>query len=173
MKKSKFLIQGLVVLSLLIVSCNTSDDDIQCEEDITGVLSLKETEFVGEWELIAIESFDAVDLTDDDVDNPSTDIFSQYSECERNQIYEFKNDRAFTLKQGYTLPDCNNSSSFKGTWELTDGNTLITVAYCSKQSAPLEFENNDTEFKTERSITIIDINKNSVRTSVTTSYRKM
>src|SRR5690554_3638472 len=108
MRKSILIMKSLmVIVALSVVSCN-SDDDIKCPDALTGELSATETQFSGSWRFSGMETEEAIDITDDNTDNPSTDIYAQYGACDRDVKYDFMSNRDYELKQGYAAVDCNN-----------------------------------------------------------------
>jgi hypothetical protein len=170
MKNSMLLTSYLILINVVMMSCSLNND-VECPTAFTGTLSATEIEFVGTWAITNIVSEDAVDLTDDAVNNPSTNIYQQYSECKRDVVYEFKNDRTYTLKQGYVATNCQNKLSTEGTWKL-DSSRLTLVTGCSSQFNNLEFDNENTIFTQEATIQFNDTNGFIVSTKVTTTYTK-
>ncbi len=170
MKKKNALIHSLVLIVLFMVSCN--DDDIpNCIQDLTGELSANETAFAHKWVLAEIVSVDEIDITDDNTDNPSTNLFEQYSACERDASYSFDNDRDYTFQQGEMAPNCDNKQSSTGTWKLT-GNRLTLVSFCNLREIELEINDDDTSFFIEDVFDFTDVNSKVVRTKVKFTYNK-
>ncbi|MDF0717902.1 DUF5004 domain-containing protein [Muricauda sp. 334s03] len=167
--KSKFLSIGTVFLVCAsFISCN-SDDSIECPQDFTGALSAAEEQLVGEWVLSSIVATEEVDLTDDDVDNPSTDLFGQYSDCQRDAMYIFGENRSYTYEQGQNAEDCDYQVETSGTWELVSQNLRLTAS-CSIQSTALVFNDDSTEFSFSQSYNVTDVNGNTFRSNVDFTY---
>ncbi len=172
MKKPILLVKCLVFVGLLAMSCSDDDNDYKCPEDFTGELSDTETAFVGTWSLTSVVAEDAIDLTDDNEDNPSTDIFSQYSDCEKDIAYSFETSRAYTFSYGQSLEEaCENSNTFTGTWQLTEG-SLSLVSNCLLQTTPIEINAEDTQFSTEAQVQYKDVEGNVISTTIVSTYEK-
>ncbi len=116
------------LLGLLFLSCFKGDDNNYCADNYTGVLSANENFLVGSWSLTAVESDLAVDITDDNEDNPLKDIFVQSTDCQNDAQYIFGTDRSYDIKQGYIAVDCSQKLTTSGTWKLTGENLSITSA---------------------------------------------
>jgi len=116
MNKTILLLGKLMLVGLLMLGCST-DNGSNCPEALTGELTLDELDFVGTWVFTDLVSEKEVDLTDDNVDNPSTDIFSQLEACDKDVDYVFRSDRTYTVRQEYNAQDCDNKLSFDGTWK--------------------------------------------------------
>ena len=90
----------LILFSLLtavtFVGCNSDSGDINCVDDFTGALDTSEEDFVGTWSLTAITADQAVDITDDNEDNASQDIYMQYEECQQDAVYNFESGRTYS-----------------------------------------------------------------------------
>lgn len=160
------------MMSLTIMSCDSDDDGPNCPEPLTGELNNIETEFSGKWSLTSIEAEDEVDLTDDSVDNPSTNIFEQYSECQRDNVYEFKNDRVYSFNQGSNETDCTNKQALSGTWMLNN-NVLTFVALCTSQSINIDLNDDNSEFVIESNYTFVNVDNETINTKVIFTYQKM
>ncbi|GAA4303793.1 DUF5004 domain-containing protein [Aestuariibaculum suncheonense] len=172
MKKPILLVKSLIVASLLAVSCD-DDNDYKCPEAFTGELTETETNVTGLWKLKSIVTEEEIDLTDDDVENPTTDLFSQYTECQQDVAYEFNSDRSYSFLAGTTAADCENEQTISGTWQLNEASVLSLVASCAKQSTLIEVNETNTEFTIETTYNFVDVN-DVVITSVTTStYEKV
>jgi len=144
MKRNAFIIGAMILMGGVITSCN-SDNEIDCPEDFTGELVAEEELLVGTWVLSAITADEEIDLTDDDVDNPSTDFFAQYSACQRDASYTFNSDRSYEYEQGQNATDCQNKVALEGTWRMASAN-LSLVSACSLQNTDIEFSPIDIEF---------------------------
>ncbi|MBA6151658.1 DUF5004 domain-containing protein [Gelidibacter maritimus] len=171
MKKSILSIKSLFVIGALsIFSCN-SDDGIKCPEPLTGELSATETAFTGTWNLVAMESDVALDLTNDDEDNPSTDLFNQYSDCDRDLEYHFMADRTLVYRQGYLADECNNKLTFDGTWSLS-GNNLTLVANCASQQISIETNAEEDQYSYDVILQFRDVNGAQKTAEVTFTFEK-
>jgi len=171
MKRSILLVKSLMVCSLLFVSCD-DDNDIQCPEALTGELTGTEVDFIGQWTLTSIVSEDEVDFTDDDIDNPSTDLFAQYSDCEKDIEYNFSDNRDYTLLAGMTAADCTNTQEIEGTWALNGDTELVIVNTCSSQVTQIEINDDVTAFSIEGNFQYADVNGNTISTTTTFTYEK-
>tara|TARA_R110002049_G_scaffold309212_1_gene518709 strand:+ start:34712 stop:35233 length:522 start_codon:yes stop_codon:yes gene_type:complete len=170
MKKTILLVTSLTMMSLSIISCDNNDEP-NCPNALTGELSTAESDFAGNWTLKSMVSEDEIDLTDDSVDNPSTDIFEQYTACQQDIIYEFNADRSYAYKQGTIAADCSDKQTLSGTWKLTD-DIITFVGGCSIQTADIDINENSTEFSFEGNYNFIDVNSNSVVSKVVLTYEK-
>lgn len=172
MKKSILIIKSLfLVVALSIFSCNT-DDDIKCPDALTGELSAAETQFSGSWKLVAMEADEAIDLTDDNADNPSTDLFAQYNACDRDLEYNFMNDRNLVYRQGYSAVDCANKLTFSGTWNLI-GNDLTLVANCASQRITIETNAEGDQYSYDVTLQFRDVNGAQKTSKVKFTFEKM
>ncbi len=172
MKKSNFIIKSLMGMAVLfMVSCN-SDDSISCPAELTGPLNPTETEFTGTWIFSGMMAEEAVDLTDDKTENPNKDIFAQYSDCNRDLVYNFNGDRKYSLKQGSLALDCNNKESLTGTWSLTDTKALTFVANCGSQTTPITINEEGTTFSYASNLSFRDVTGIMKTTKVTFIYSK-
>ncbi|WP_335965197.1 DUF5004 domain-containing protein [Galbibacter sp. PAP.153] len=171
MKNQKLIATTLfVALMGVFVSC-TDDDSDNCVPDYTGALSEAETAFVGEWRLSAIEADEEVDLTDDDEDNPSTDIFAQQTACQNDQVYEYNSDRTFTYSAGQNEEDCEGAGSIAGTWKL-GGDTLGLVYNCFEDILALDFDAQRTSYRINSNVRIEDVDGKVIQTQITLTYTK-
>ena len=157
-----------MLLMLGFWSCNSDDQD-NCPEDFTGSLSSGEEVLVGKWQLKAIEADDAVDLTDDDTDNPSTDLFAQYRDCQRDALYTFETDRSYVYEQAQRIEDCVEDRVSDGTWQL-ESNNLSLVSSCSVQTTALSFTTDFSEFTFSVAFKITEADGNTLDTVVDFTY---
>lgn len=153
-----------------LFSCN-SDDGNNCPEDFTGELTESEEKLVGEWRLSAITSDEEIDLTDDDEENPSTDLYAQYSDCQKDAGYVFNNDRSYTFEQGQNGADCNNKAILEGSWQLTDS-SLSLVGTCSLQDTDIDFNEDDSVFTLSGTFNVTDVEGKIVQAELSFSYTK-
>jgi hypothetical protein len=170
MKKVKLIASSVMLMSLLMVSCSLNDGS-SCPEALTGELSLTESEFVGTWVLTNMVSEEEVDLTDDDVENPSIEIFQQLPDCQKDVVYDFESDRKFIVKQEYNATDCQNKLTFEGTWKLTD-TELTFVSQCSSQAIDVVVNDDSTVFTLEDTYFFNDVYGFVISTTVTLTYEK-
>ncbi|WP_176328435.1 MULTISPECIES: DUF5004 domain-containing protein [Arenibacter] len=163
---------GTVVLAMGFNSCDISNDsDFQCPEDFTGALLENENGLVGKWELTGIMADKEVDLTSDGEDNPTKDIYAQYSECEKDTDFVFSSNRGYTNSQGQNADNCTNKVTFSGTWRLTN-QALSLVRDCSMENLPLEFNEEKSTFSYKGDYTVTDVHGMKIRTEVTFTYSK-
>ncbi|TDU43196.1 uncharacterized protein DUF5004 [Gelidibacter sediminis] len=161
----------MVTATLFIVSCN-NDDSIECPEAITGELTTTETAFAGSWVLTGLDAEDAIDITDDNTENPSTDIFAQYTECQRDLVYDFVDNRNYVFKQAQSATDCEGKQSLTGTWSLTD-KVLAFVSGCSTQTIEIEVAETDDVFTYEALVNIREVSGLIKNTKVTFTFEKV
>lgn len=159
------------MVALLAFSCN-NDDDIICPDPLTGELSATESDFTGTWAFTAMVAEDAIDITNDDTENPSKDIFKQFTECQRDLVYNFKNDRAYSYKQGSVAEDCQNKEGMEGTWSLND-KMLTFVAGCSSQRLNIDVNEAGDEFTYNSTLQFQEANGATKVTKVTFTYSKV
>lgn len=166
------MILGTVVLAIGLNSCNVSDDtDFVCPEDFSGALLESENDLLGKWELTAIVADKEVDITKDSENNPKTDIYVQYSECERDNNMVFSSDRAYTNSQGQNAENCTNKAKFNGTWQIKD-NVLSLLSNCYVQKLQVEFNEEKTAYSYKGNYTITDVHGVQIQTDVTFTYTK-
>ena len=145
MKRTLFYVVALGAINGFLMGCD-SDNSIDCPADYTGALAENEKKLTGEWMLSAITADKEIDLTDDDEDNPEKDIYAQYSECQKDQAYDFSADRKFTFYQGQIATDCKDKASSEGTWKLT-AETLSFVGTCDVRSIDIDFDEEESVFR--------------------------
>lgn len=136
MKKNVLVFAGWVCFALIVVSCD-SDQGNACPKIFVGALTGHEEQLVGTWVLSEITSESAIDLTDDEEQNPSTDLFEQYSECDRDASYIFFDDRTYRYDLGQRVGDCDNPVTATGSWKFS-AQILSLTSTCSIQTAPLK-----------------------------------
>ena len=167
--KHKFLSIGTTLLmGVLFLSCS-SDDGNQCPPDFTGDLTAEEEMLVGAWALSAMVATDEFDLTDDGVDNPSTDIYNQYTECQQDAVYTFGAQRTYGYEEGQNAGGCDAQIQIDGTWELVSG-TLRLTSSCSIQSTSVEFNGDSTAFTLSQTFNVRDVNGTLSQTSIDFTY---
>ncbi|WP_067029060.1 DUF5004 domain-containing protein [Allomuricauda sp. CP2A] len=168
MKRVIFSIVGLFVMSGLVLSCS-SDDGADCPEDFSGALEANEEKLVGQWQLTAILADEAVDITDDDTENPSTNLFAQYNECQKDGVYTFNADRSYIFEQGQNGTNCQNKGTFEGTWQLSS-NILGLIFSCNTQNLVVTFNGSDTAFSFSDDFNITDVSGNTIEANITFTY---
>lgn len=172
MKKSNLIIKSLtVIMALFIVSCN-DDNSMDCPQTLLGPLSALETRFSGTWKLTGMLAEEAVDITDDGEDNPSKDIFSQYTECQRDLVYNFNSDRNYIFKQGYSDSGCNPRYELSGTWNLSEENFLTFVANCTLETIQISLNDAGNTFWFESPMEYKDESGLIKSTKVIFTYKK-
>lgn len=170
MKRSFVQASSILLLTFLIMGCDIGDD-VQCPSPFTGALSSSETDLVGEWVLSAIVAEDAVDLTNDQVNNPSTDIYAQYTACQKDLVYTFNNDRKYKVEQGLMATNCQNKQVLEGTWRLSNNNLSLIVG-CATQGFEIEFGEDDTTFSQEATVRFNNVDGFTITTVVVFTYQK-
>ena len=170
MKKFQTILFSLL-MAVTLFGCNSDNGDTDCVEDFTGALSADEEAFAGTWTLTAITADQAVDITDDNEDNASEDIFGQYGACEKDAAYSFESDRAYNFGQGQNASGCSNKVVISGSWKLS-GQTLSLTGSCTVQNLALQFDSEFSEFSSTSTLNLIDITGNTIQTNVTFTYSK-
>ncbi len=146
MMKLKSIFMGASLLVGMVLSGCSDDNDDNCAPDYTGPLTDSESLLVGQWSLSAINSDKALDLTDDEVENPSTDIYAQYTDCQKDARYDFAEDRNYNFAQGAVETNCDNKLITNGTWQY-DNSQINFVNSCVILNLPITFINANTSFK--------------------------
>ncbi|MEH6682295.1 MAG: DUF5004 domain-containing protein [Sediminicola sp.] len=170
MKRILFLLT-LALMGFTATSCN-SDDDSYCVEDFTGALTEDEAVLVGTWELTAITSDEEVDITDDDEDNPSEDIFAQQDECQNDVSYSFSSNRAYTLQQATNVSGCDAEYSTEGTWNLV-GDEIGLVDNCNLQILEVAINTDETAFSFVVDQNIRDVDGAITQVQLVITYTKV
>lgn len=165
-----FKVLGVCAIVICLNACNTNDD-IACEK-YTGALNANETPLVGTWRLTAVVSDKEVDITDDSEDNATTDIFAQYTDCQKDAEYMFTAERSYTFKQSFTALNCLNKSDNDGTWRLNN-NLAEFASNCAQYSVNINLDANETVFTFESNVTVIDVNDLSISAKFTYTYTKI
>lgn len=167
--KKKFLnVLSVLMVGIMLLSCN-SDGETNCPANFSGALITEEEPLVGEWVLSGVLSAKEIDLTDDDTDNPSKDIFVQYSDCEKDVVYIFKTDRSYTYELGRNAEDCDYTIPSKGTWQLRTNN-LSLVTSCQLYITALEFNEDETKFSYSNVYNITEVDGSIVQTNIEFTY---
>lgn len=124
---------------LLLAGC-TPNDDFECPAAYTGALSADEEVLVGDWKLSGLEGSIAIDLTDDEMDNATTDLYGQISECIREARYVFSENRELAYFGSREVEDvCEEELLFGGTWRL-EGNIVSIVSGCTVGGFELDLD---------------------------------
>lgn len=160
---------GLLLFAICIAGCN-SDNEVPCVDHV-GELTAEETPLVGTWRMTAIVSNIEVDITDDSEENASTDIYAQYTDCQKDAEYAFTTARGYTFKQGFTAIGCTDKSDNAGTWKFANDQILF-ASNCAQFSVAITMDANQTVFTFESNVTILDVNNNSVPAILTITYTK-
>lgn len=170
MKKTVLLVKSLVVMSFLFVSCN-DNDSVTCPDALTGELSAVESSFAGTWELTAIASEKEIDLTNDEVANPSKNIYAQQTACQQDIMYIFNADRSFDYKEGFVAEGCTKTK-IDGTWKYSI-NGLVIVSNCTSQIMDIDVNDDKTEFSVANTYNLKDVSGNVVSSKLTFTYTKV
>lgn len=162
---------AIATMGILFTSCN-SDDDNSCIPDYTGELLAAEEKLVGTWVLTAIVAEDEVDITDDETENPSTNLFAQYSDCEKDAFYTFDADREMNFMVGTTATDCDNETETTGSWKL-EGNRISFISTCLEFFMDVAFTGDDSAFSIETEAQITDVEGDQINTTVIYVYTQL
>nr|WP_321411094.1 DUF5004 domain-containing protein [uncultured Allomuricauda sp.] len=168
MKRMFFNALSLMCIGVTLLSCS-SDDGPECVQDFTGKLTANEEILLGEWILSDIVAAKELDLTDDDTDNASTNLFEQYEECARDAAYTFDSDRSFTYEIGKYGEDCDYAVPSSGTWEL-NSQGLSLVSSCTLQTTSLEFNEDLTAFTFSEIYNVTQVTGTVVQTRIDFTY---
>ena len=135
----------LLAFTLLFAGC-TPDNDVPCAEPFTGSLAEEEIPLSGTWELTALEGSTAIDLTDDDIDNASTDLYAQIDECVVNVKYILNDSRVINYVASEVVEDfCEERVLLDGTWKY-ELNTISVVSGCAQYYLPIALSEDKTSF---------------------------
>tara|TARA_R110002049_G_scaffold306800_3_gene505863 strand:- start:2200 stop:2706 length:507 start_codon:yes stop_codon:yes gene_type:complete len=167
----KIKVLSTCLLSVLLMNCSPNEDSNKCVEEFVGAVSATETFLVGDWVLTAIESNIDVDLTDDGEDNPSTDVYEQSTDCQKDATYSFNVDRKYSFKNGYSAANCSQKLENKGTFQLVDANLSIT-SNCALFNIPIEVDSFETEFTVSNAVNVAK-NGQTVAAVFTYTYTKI
>ena len=166
--KTKIIV--IATMGMLLTGCN-SDDDNNCAPNFTGELQPAEEKLIGDWFLTAAGAEDEIDLTDDDTVNPSTDIFDQLSDCDKDLFYTFHSNREMEIKVGTIATDCDNKNEAISSWKL-EGNVLSYINTCHRIDDELTFSVDESTFSVESEVIIQDVEGDNITTTVTYVYTK-
>lgn len=137
MMKSWFL---TAIAGVFLLSGCTSDDSTSCPEPYTGPLTAEEENLSDTWVLTGLEGAIEIDLTDDDTDNPATDILAQLDECVSNARYEFGADRVGSYYASELVNDtCEDRLLFQGSWRFEDS-VIHVNAGCAALRLEVSFD---------------------------------
>jgi len=161
----------LGILGLTFLNCGVTDDPLECPAQFTGELQATETKLVGEWSLIDLVSDTEVDLTNDFTDNPSVDMFSQYSDCSKDAVFIFGDNRVYSYENGSRTEGCNGTSN-SGTWRL-DSDELFLIISCGSLNSQLSFNESNTRFEYSNTVEIQEVNGVVTTAAVTYTYEKV
>lgn len=169
MKKIFLNVRTFSLVAAMLFSCE-SDNENNCPDNFTGALLAEELPLVGEWVLSGVMSAKEIDLTDDDTDNPSKDIYAQYEDCERDAIYIFKTDRSYTFELGRNVDGCDYVIPSRGTWQLKSKNLSLVTA-CQLFTTALGFNEDQTEFVYSNIYNIVDADKKVIETNIEFTFK--
>lgn len=169
MKRTILLVKSFMLLGLLVVGCD-DDNELDCPNALTGELTETETTLTGTWALKSIVADAEIDLTDDNTDNPSMDIFKQSTDCQTDMFYTFTDERTYSLEQGMNTEDCNDLKS-EGSWAL-NGDLLTVVSNCSSQKTQINIAEDENAFSYTSNLKLKDINNKIIQTKVVFTYER-
>lgn len=163
-----------LVCALFVFTGCTTDDEMPCPRPFTGPLTQDETALAGTWKLTALTASEEIDITDDNVDNPSTDLLSQLDSCSRLATYEFGADRNMQYTGGLLNGDtCREQVLLEGSWALS-GNSIGVIAECrALYFPPIEFANEGVSFSFTEARTVFDALGQGVLLEITETYTKV
>lgn len=158
------------MLSFLFLSCCSRDGE-ECPPDFTGQLNAEEEKLIGTWLLSNIESSKMIDLTDDNTDNPSNQLFEQYTECQRDATYDFHANRTYIYRLGITAENCEHSLESEGSWALT-AQELKLASSCSLLQSGIKFSDDGLQFMFTEIYNIRDVNGAVIQTKLEITYQR-
>ncbi|WP_162558651.1 DUF5004 domain-containing protein [Robertkochia solimangrovi] len=166
-----FRTSAITCMAIFALGCN-NDDTNECDQNFTGALQTEEQDLVGEWRLTSATAEDEIDLTDDGEENPTTDLFIQFEECQRDIAYNFESDRDFTYLIGYNNTECESSrDGIAGTWKYEAG-VLSIRSGCSFGNMVITLNDSDTAFTISEVNRIRDVQNVVVETTITYTYTR-
>ncbi|CAM3330795.1 DUF5004 domain-containing protein [Zobellia roscoffensis] len=169
MRKNLVYVLTAVLCNGLFLACDSTDNSIDCPEDFTGALATNEEKLPGDWVLTAMTADTEVDLTDDQTDNPSTDLFAQYEDCQKDARYSFGANRTYLYLQSQNAENCDNEVTLGGTWQLTE-DLLSLTGSCNVSNIPLNFKDDATAFSFTETFNIADAEGKTIQANVTFTY---
>lgn len=130
-----------ILIALLLVACTQ-----HLSNDITnGQQGYADSQIAGTWKVTAYISSASYDWNGDG--NSETNIFNTWSNCQKDNLYQFNSDKTGLFKASCTL-------SGAGTWQII--NTLFLYYTITGQSPDAEkiVSMTSAEFKTTREVTV-------------------
>ena len=171
MKVKMILILALTLISGFFISCNSSDNDNSaCAQDFEGDLTSDEEVMVGKWVLTSVTSDKEIDLTNDEEDNASTNIYAQYSDCQKDSFYILDEDRIMTFIIG-SEPTCSFHQENKGTWKL-EGDILSLFSTCFLAEIKINLIPDNSAFTTTSNVNIVDVNNVTTAVTIVSTYSR-
>lgn len=157
--------------ALIFHGCGIESDPLECPPQFTGELGEDETKLVGQWMATMAISDVELDLTNDEIDNPSVDIFSQYSECAQDAIFNFNVNRIYSYDIGTMTSGCTESTT-QGTWKLSS-NALFLIVSCGSVTYNLSFNDELSQFEYTNEIDVQEVNGIITPARVTFTFNKV
>ncbi|WP_052958589.1 DUF5004 domain-containing protein [Maribacter thermophilus] len=171
MKNKTFLVGILIIINCTLFGCGVDSEPVSCPDNFTGELKDEEVKLVGQWTLTGLMADTEIDLSNDNVDNPSADIYEQYSECYKDALFSFGSNRIYSYEKGSRAAGCNITST-NGTWALFEDQLYLIVS-CEQLGFSLTFNESATEFQYTSTLSIQDVNAVITETQVTFTYTKV
>lgn len=170
--RNKIYVVLICSIGAVNMNCGLESDPIECPPNFTGSLSETEIKLTGQWELTGINSDVDVDITNDNVENPSKDLYAQNADCDKDADYEFKTDRTYGFSLGQNAANCSNKSISNGTWKLTV-DQLSLVTNCNTMTNKIVFNDGQTEFSFANELNIRDVKGTTSLAKITFVYSKV
>ena len=102
------------------ISCN---DHLKIEKN-NDPQGYADSQFVGSWKITAVSSDVAYDWNNDG--SPERDIYSTWSQCERDNLYTFTADTAMGgYKKGTFKVNCSVNKT--GEWQIVNAKDLVYI----------------------------------------------
>ncbi|THD69235.1 DUF5004 domain-containing protein [Robertkochia marina] len=163
----------LVCAFFLLTGC-TTDEEMPCPQPFSGSLTEDEATLAGTWELTALTASEEIDLTDDNVDNPSTDLLSQLDACSQVAIYQFGTDRNIKYSGGLLNGEtCQEQVLLEGTWALSGSSIGVVTGCRALYFPPVEFAEEGVSFSFTEARTVFDALGQGVQLEITETYTKV
>lgn len=172
MKFNNFYYQSLFLLAaFLLTGCGVNNDPLDCTPQFTGELLDNETKLIGQWNSTGAIADVEVDLTNDNIDNPSFNMFKQYSECAQDAIFYFDENRTYAYDLGTLTFGCTRSNTV-GTWKLSSGE-LFLIVNCDNISYDLSFNEDSSQFEYTTNVDVQEVNGSLTSANVIFTFSKI
>ena len=119
MKSKNFI---LLILFLIVTYSCTDDNEVNSMPSVEDMFSTES------WIMISSDAEPSIDYNGDG--NESSDIFEQLLDCEKDNIFFWRNDGSFTYTEGELKCDFNNPELINsGKWHFNEQKTRFTEQF--------------------------------------------